>query len=226
MHRKLLLLFIPLVMLLAPAAALADSDHVPIGQTALGLSLWALGVGALVPLATYVLNRFVPNEPARAAVLLIVAAIAGALTQLINAGSIGFDTATLRYVLSAVIAARAARSGVGSSVRWRPAQATGRLLAGGRQVDARLFRLWRPDLTEGSTLQSLLESCVASRRRGSITCGTALGARRQERRLLAVDWTRNPQGPWSDQSGGSRRRNRSSSRRRLGADLRPRAPGA
>jgi MFS family permease len=115
MHRKLLLLFIPLVMLLAPAAALADSDHVPIGQTALGLSLWALGVGALVPLATYVLNRFVPNEPARAAVLLVVAAIAGALTQLINAGSIGFDTATLRYVLSAVIAALAAHH-----LLWRP----------------------------------------------------------------------------------------------------------
>jgi hypothetical protein len=105
MSRKLLILSAPLVMLASPAAAFAEPDSVPVGQTALGgFSLWALGVGALVPLATYVLNRYVPTEPIRATVLLVVAAIAGALTQLINAGSIGFDTATLRYVISAVLA--------------------------------------------------------------------------------------------------------------------------
>jgi hypothetical protein len=115
MSRKLLILFVPLSLLLMPAAAFAESDSVPVGQTALGFSLWALGVGALVPLVTYVLNRYVPTEPIRATVLLVVAAIAGALTQLINAGSIGFDTATLRYVISAVLAALAAHH-----LLWRP----------------------------------------------------------------------------------------------------------
>jgi hypothetical protein len=116
MSRKLLILSAPLVMLASPAAAFAEPDSVPVGQTALGgFSLWALGVGALVPLVTYVLNRYVPTEPIRATVLLVVAAIAGALTQLINAGSIGFDTATLRYVISAVLAALAAHH-----LLWRP----------------------------------------------------------------------------------------------------------
>jgi hypothetical protein len=114
MPRKLLLLLVPLLLLASPAAALAD-DSVPSGTTAIGLSLWALGVGALVPLATYVLNRAVPTEPIRATVLLVVAAIAGALTQLVDAGSIGFDTATLRYVISAVVAALAAHH-----LLWKP----------------------------------------------------------------------------------------------------------
>lgn len=102
------------LLLFNPIAAFA-SDAVPSGTTALGLSLWGLGVGALVPLVTYVLNRVVPSEPIRAVVLLVAATAAGALTQLVDAGSVGFDTATLRYVISAIVAALAAHHFL-----WKP----------------------------------------------------------------------------------------------------------
>ena len=117
--RRILLIAVT-VPLLAPAMAFAD-DVVPPPQPTLALpslQLYALLVGGLVPLVTYVLNHYAPwaSEPVKATVLVVAAAIAGALTQLIDTGTLEFNVRTLEILATAVVGALAAHAGL-----WRPA---------------------------------------------------------------------------------------------------------
>lgn len=106
-----------LFLFVSPALAAPDpASAPPPGQTLLsGVPVWALAVGALVPLVTYVVNRLTLSEPVAASVLLVATTVAGALTQLVDAGSVGFDANTLKYVLSATGAALLAHHAV-----WKP----------------------------------------------------------------------------------------------------------
>lgn len=97
-----------LLVLIAPAAALADT--VPGPQSTLALpsdQVWAAIAGALAPAAAYVLNYLGPHisEKVKAVVHVIVAAIAGGLTQAIAGGTVGFNHTTLQLVFTAVVAA-------------------------------------------------------------------------------------------------------------------------
>ena len=84
-------------------------------------------VGALVPAFTYVLNHHAPwaTEPAKALVLALVAAAAGALTQLLDAGGIPLTWETAQIVGTAVALAFLSHVGF-----WRPSSIAERLGAG------------------------------------------------------------------------------------------------
>lgn len=116
-----------LIYLAAPTLALGASDAPPPGETVLNLPLWSLGVGFLVPLATYVVNNRVLglDEPAKAFVVLVATAVAGALTQLVDAGAVGFDSSTLKYVLASVAGALA-----GHHLLWKSSATNTALGAG------------------------------------------------------------------------------------------------
>ena len=97
-----------LFMMDAASALAATSQSTP-GQV-LKPNLWALAVGVFVPVVTYLLNHAGPwvKEAWKGPVLLLTSTIAGALTELIDKGNIGFDSRTLNFVVSAVVAAFAA----------------------------------------------------------------------------------------------------------------------
>jgi di/tricarboxylate transporter len=121
-----------LAMLILPAVALADP---PPPQRTLAFptdQVWTLIVGALVPLLTYALNYVGPwlDEKVKAIILVIVAAIAGGVTQAVVAGDVGFNNTTLQFVLTAVIAALGAHGWL-----WRPS-GTNVALGGGRNRQA------------------------------------------------------------------------------------------
>lgn len=106
--------FLALFMIFPAAALAADgSSASPPDQ------IWALVAGALVPLATYVINKWAPwtKEPVKVMVMLIVSAIAGGLTQAITEGNVGFNRTTLGFVLAALIGSIGAHNGL-----WRPGQ--------------------------------------------------------------------------------------------------------
>lgn len=86
--------------------------------------LWVLIIGALVPLATYVLNRVGPwvSETVKAAVLVIVAAVAGALYVAIAQPNFGWNVQTRELVLTAVVSALAAHGWL-----WKPAKVNTKL---------------------------------------------------------------------------------------------------
>jgi hypothetical protein len=117
-----------LAMLVAPMVAVADS--VPPPQHTLALptdQVWTLLAGGLVPLASYVLNHAGPwcTEHVKAAVQVLVAAVAGGLTQAIVAGNVGFNGVTLQFVLTAVTAALFAHR-----LLWLPSGISARLGGG------------------------------------------------------------------------------------------------
>lgn len=99
-------------LLIVPAAALAADDGVTPGDD-LDLQLWGIVAGGLSPAVAYLLNRFwsTASEPVKGLIFAVTAAVAGALAELIDLGSIGFDQATLEYVLAAVITAFGAHIG-------------------------------------------------------------------------------------------------------------------
>lgn len=110
---------------LAPAALAVDPP-----QHALALAntqVWVIAVGCLVPLVTYVLNHNAPwvSEPVKATVLVIAAAIAGGVTQAINAGSVGFNESTFQLVLSSIVAALVAHH-----LLWKPSGIAAKLGGG------------------------------------------------------------------------------------------------
>jgi hypothetical protein len=120
-------------MLILPAVALADSPPPPQHTLAFPTDqVWTLIIGALVPLVTYVLNYLGPqvDEKIKAFVLVVVAAIAGGLTQAVVAGDVGFNNTTLQFVLTAVVAALTAHAWL-----WRPS-GTNVALGGGRNRQA------------------------------------------------------------------------------------------
>ena len=116
-----------LALLLAPALASAADDPSSVGN-GLELRLWALAAGLIVPLGGYVVNYVGPqvSEKAKAIVQVILAAVAGAVVELVDLGSVSFDAVTLEYVLTAVIAALGAHG-----LLWKPSSISADL-GGGR----------------------------------------------------------------------------------------------
>lgn len=103
------------LLLLAPAIAGAATDTPPAsGPLALPeQQFWAAVIGALAPLVGYVLNRLGPqtSQPVKLAVQVAVAAAAGALYQLLDAGNLDLDTETFQVVGTAVVSALLAHFG-------------------------------------------------------------------------------------------------------------------
>lgn len=135
MHRRIIMLT-GLLILALPAVASAAEDAPPPSPTLVLPTdqLWALAVGLLVPLVTYVLNYVGPwvSEPVKAGVLVIAAAVAGGLAQAITAGDVGFNTTTLQFVLTAVLSALSAHR-----ILWKPSGVSAKLGGGqNRQVVA------------------------------------------------------------------------------------------
>lgn len=111
--RRILLFLTPLILLIFPAAALADPVPVEPHSFAFPPSqIWALLAGALVALPTYLINKFGPHTSNRAKsiVHLITATIAGAITQAVAAGHVGFNSTTLQFIAAAVFASAASHS--------------------------------------------------------------------------------------------------------------------
>lgn len=95
--------------------------------------LWALLIGSLVPLVTYVLNSLHHlGEPVKAFVLLLASAFAAALYTALSTNVIGFNAATLELVVTGVVGALGAHhllwkpSGVSDLLRARPRRAARR----------------------------------------------------------------------------------------------------
>lgn len=93
-----------LILLLVPAFALAAAGgvgFVPSVQT------WALILGAITPLFTYILNHYAPwiSEAAKAIALAVVSGVVGALWAAIETGVFGWNDATVQLVLTAILGA-------------------------------------------------------------------------------------------------------------------------
>jgi hypothetical protein len=91
-----------LCLLLLPALAFAAGTVLaPVPQ------VWVVLLGALTPLAVYVLNHAAPwvSEPAKAIVLAVVAGVVAAIYTAIETSIFGFNSATLQLVLSAIVSA-------------------------------------------------------------------------------------------------------------------------
>lgn len=120
-----------LVIMLPAFAVAATISHQLVFDTH---QLWTLVIGALVPLFTYILNHVGPwlSEPVKAAVLVIVAAVAAALYTALATNILGLNTPTLELVLTGVVAALGAHH-----LLWKPSGIS-TLLGGGtnRQVAA------------------------------------------------------------------------------------------
>lgn len=117
-------------LLVTPAAALADGAPPPQPTLALPTDqVWTLIAGGLAPLAAYLLNHYLPHtsEKIKAFVHVIVAAVAGGVMEAITAGAgtVGFNTITLQFVLSAVVAALSAHK-----LLWQPSTISTALGAG------------------------------------------------------------------------------------------------
>lgn len=98
-----------ITLLLFPPLALASATPVPSGKLVLpSLQFWSAAVGALAPLASYLINHYVPfivSEKVKALVHVVVAAAVGVVYPLIATGGWAFDTRHLELVGSAVVAA-------------------------------------------------------------------------------------------------------------------------
>lgn len=80
---------------------------------------WAIVIGSLVPLVTYVLNRYAPwvDESVKAFVLLFVTAVATGLYTALETSVFGWNEQTFQLVLSGVFAAFMAHK-----ILWKPAR--------------------------------------------------------------------------------------------------------
>jgi hypothetical protein len=109
-HRYVIALLTFLVFaLVGPAVAEAAVDSPPASGPLLlpEQQFWAAVIGLITPLAGYLLNKAGPqvSQPVKLAVQIAVAAAAGALYQLLDAGTLGLDTETLQVVGTTVISA-------------------------------------------------------------------------------------------------------------------------
>lgn len=125
------------LVLVAPAAA--DVVHSSPALTLQGKQTWALLIGSLVPLGTYVINHVGPwvSEPAKALFLVLMAAVAGGLYTALSTNSFGWNSATLQMVVTSVAAALAAHK-----LLWQPSTISARLGAG---TKARRRLVWVVD---------------------------------------------------------------------------------
>jgi uncharacterized membrane protein YeaQ/YmgE (transglycosylase-associated protein family) len=113
-------------LLYLPSLAFASSG---IGF-APSIETWALILGAVTPLFTYVLNHVGPwlSEKAKAIVLLVVSGVVGAVYSAIETNSFGWNDSTVKVILTAVIGAFGAHALV-----WRPSGINS-ALGGGRNA--------------------------------------------------------------------------------------------
>lgn len=114
---KRLMYFLSLFMIF-PAAALADATPPPAPTLVLPTDqLWAFAAGSVIPLLTYAINKWAPysSEKIKGLVQVLAAAIAGGLTQAITTGGVGFNSVTLQFILTAVVAALGAHKAL-----WLP----------------------------------------------------------------------------------------------------------
>src|SRR5882762_7653969 len=92
-----------LASLFLPSLALAAGGvgFVPSVQT------WALILGAVTPLFTYILNHYAPwiSEAAKAIALAVVAGVVGAVWSAIETGVFGWNDATVQLVVTAILGA-------------------------------------------------------------------------------------------------------------------------
>lgn len=80
--------------------------------------LWVLIIGVLVPLPTYLLNKYAPwaSEQFKAVVHVVLAAAAGVIYTAASDGpTVGFDSHTFELMLTAVVGALGAHSWL-----WKP----------------------------------------------------------------------------------------------------------
>lgn len=117
------LLYFTTLFLLWPALALADSAPPPAPTLVLPTDqLWAFAAGSIVPLVTYAINKWAPytSEKIKGLVQVVVAAIAGGLVQAITAGGVGFNSTTLQFIITAVVAALGAHKALWlpSGISW------------------------------------------------------------------------------------------------------------
>lgn len=118
------------LIMLSITAAAASADTGPASQHALALDptqTVALLIGALVPLATYVLNHYAPwaDEHIKAVVLVVVSAVASGIYQAVETGGVGLNAGTLQIVGGAVFAALSAHH-----LLWKPSTIAAKLGAG------------------------------------------------------------------------------------------------
>jgi hypothetical protein len=96
-------------LLLAPGAFAAEGIPSPDDELILSSDqFYAVLIGAIVPIGTYVLNNRVLgilSEPVKGAIMAGVAALAGVLYQLLETGGLSLDTETLQMVFFAVVGA-------------------------------------------------------------------------------------------------------------------------
>jgi uncharacterized membrane protein YeaQ/YmgE (transglycosylase-associated protein family) len=71
------------------------------------IQTWALILGAVTPLFTYVLNHLGPwlSEKTKAVVLLVVAGVVGAVYTAIESSTFGWNDSTVQLVLTAILGA-------------------------------------------------------------------------------------------------------------------------
>jgi hypothetical protein len=104
-QRFMFIIIAALVALAFPALALADTTA-PNGHLVLPTDqIWAFVAGNLAPLLMYLVNRYMPytSETIKALMQGVGAAVAGGIAQAITAGGVGFNSATLQFVVTAVI---------------------------------------------------------------------------------------------------------------------------
>lgn len=120
-----------LVVVLTLLMAVQAFAQEPQPNSTLALSnaqLWAAAAGLIAPALTYVINYTAPwtSEKVKALVMVVGAALAGAITQAINSGDVGFNDATYQIALTSVVAAVGAHFGF-----WKPSTLS-QPLGGGR----------------------------------------------------------------------------------------------
>ncbi len=130
-----MLRYLPLYLFLAvagcllfPAFALGAVDPPPSPTLALPTDqLWAFAAGNLAILVAYILNHAGPwlSEEAKGIVAVITTAIAGAITQAITAGDVGFNGTTLQFAVTAVVGGLMAHKWF-----WQPSNIGARFGAG------------------------------------------------------------------------------------------------
>lgn len=128
----LLLLVSAFVTFLAlPAIAAASVQNSPT-LVLPSTQVWAIVIGALVPLVTYGLNyvgKWV-SEPVKAAVLAVASAAASALYTALATSVIGWNTSTLQLILTGVVGAFASHNLV-----WKPSGVSA-LLGAGKNIQS------------------------------------------------------------------------------------------
>ncbi len=140
---KRIAILAPVAYLLLVTSALADAPVHPSPVLFLqSKQTWALIIGALVPLGTYVVNHVGPwvSEPAKAFVLVLVAAVAGGLYTALATSSFGWNSATLQMVLTAVAASLAAHHAL-----WKPSTVSTRLGGGSNASKGGHHLVWQKD---------------------------------------------------------------------------------